>query len=87
MANFSVGARIVATAAPILAKNIPPGTTGRVTDLLGYRAYYVRFDGTYCDVACFPETIRRVPDDAATVKAPPPFKFKPKPVTARSMSS
>jgi hypothetical protein len=74
--RFRVGDRIAAIASPLSARHIPPGTTGLITDLIGWRAFEIIFDGDPRPIQCQPEYLRKLAADAASLPALSPFKFK-----------
>lgn len=76
--SFPIGRRIALASPAILAKHIPAGTTGKIVDFVGHRAFEVIFDGDPRPVICFPENLARVASDAPGRPAPSPFHFKPR---------
>ena len=57
--QFRVGNRVRFVDAPLSAQFIPAGTTGIVTDRLGYRAFEITCDGTPIPVTDFPENLQK----------------------------
>jgi len=70
--KLSIGSRVAAMQPPILGQHIAPGTTGKVAEFLGCRAYRILFDGTREPVSCFPEDLVRISLDAPIVPLPRP---------------
>jgi hypothetical protein len=75
-ARFRIGQRIAASAPNLLAKHIPVGTTGWITDRIGFRSFEAIFDGDPRPVHCLPECLAPADPNAPSRPAPSPFRFK-----------
>jgi hypothetical protein len=69
--SLRIGQRVAAVQTPILAKHVAAGVTGKIVELIGYRAFGVRFDGAPVVSAVFPEDLTRISDSAPRVPVPP----------------
>lgn len=76
MRRFRLEQRVAAAISPILAPLVAPGTTGKIKELIGWRAFVVEFDGYYAPVNVMPEELVKISKDAPTVAAAQVVRYK-----------
>jgi len=60
--RLHIGSHVRFIDAPILAKFVPGGVTGKIVARVGYRAYEIECDGHALAVLDFPENIEKCRD-------------------------
>jgi hypothetical protein len=74
--RFRIGQRVKLTESPMTARYIPAGTTGLISDRVGWRAFEIICDGDPRPIACFPEWMEHIGADYPSAPAPSPFRYR-----------